>query len=181
VTFGLSQVYYFDPATSRIRFYYPLNQERHLAPVNGFLRFYLNKKLSLDLGADYNTYENNFFSFRLSANYGAPQDHFFFGLNWSKSYQLLAADSFFRSHQVGLQSGFRLPARLDFKGQIEYDVLLKKIIYAGLSCTYHYQCLDFGLDLRIFNYRLRPETQFRFSVGLGNISRSSAFLGGFAF
>lgn len=181
VTFGLSQIYYLDPATSRLKFYYPQNPQRHLAPVNGFLRFYFQTKFSLDLGADYNTYENNFFSFRLSANYGAPQDHFFFGLNWSKSYQLLAADSFFRSHQIGLQSGFRLPARLDFKGQIEYDVLLKKIIYAGLSCTYHYQCLDFGLDLRIFNYRLRPETQFRFSVGLGNISRSSAFLGGFAF
>jgi len=181
VTFGLSQVYYFDPATSRIRFYYPQNPDRHLAPLNGFLRFYLQTRFSLDLSADYNTYENNFFSFRLSANYGAPSDNFFLGLNWSKSYQILAADSFFRSHQVGLQSGFRLPGRLDFKGQIEYDIQLKKVIYTGLSCTYHYQCLDFSFDLRIFNYRLRPETQFRFSVGLGNISRSSAFLGGMAF
>ncbi|MBP6909789.1 MAG: LPS-assembly protein LptD [Candidatus Saccharicenans sp.] len=181
VTFGLSQVYYFDPATSRIRFYYPQNPDRHLAPLNGLLRFYLQTRFSLDLSADYNTYENNFLSFRLSANYGAPSDNFFLGLNWSKSYQILAADSFFRSNQLGLQASFRLPARLDFKGQIEYDLQLKKVIYTGLSCTYHYQCLDFSLDLRIFNYRLRPETQFRFSVGLGNISRSSDFLGGFAF
>jgi len=53
VTFGLSQVYYFDPATSRIRFYYPQNPDRHLAPLNGFLRFYLQTRLSLDLSADY--------------------------------------------------------------------------------------------------------------------------------
>ncbi|MDD8020667.1 MAG: LPS assembly protein LptD [Acidobacteriota bacterium] len=181
ITFGLSQVYYFEPAISHIKFYYPQNPDRHLAPLNGFLRFYLQKRFSLDVSADYNTYENNFLSFRLSTNYAAPGDNFFFGLNWSKSYQQLSADSFFRSNQVGLQSSFRLPAKLEIKGQVEYDFQLKKVIYTGLMCTYHYQCLDFSFDLRIFNYRFRPETQFRFSVGLGNISRSSNFLGAFSF
>jgi hypothetical protein len=38
--------------------------------------------------------------------------------------------------------------------------------------------VDFKLDVRAYFFREEPEVQFRFSVGLGNISSSSDFLGG---
>jgi lipopolysaccharide assembly outer membrane protein LptD (OstA) len=181
LTLGFSQAFYLNPENSPIKFYYPQNPERHFSPVNAFLRYYPQNKFSFDMAADFNPYENNFLSSRLSANYGAPEDNFFFSLNWSKSYQILGPDSFFRSNQVGLQGSFRWPEKLEFKAQIELDLQQKKVLYTGLAGIYHYQCLDFSFDLRVFYYRSRPETQFKFSVGLGNISRTTDLLGAFGF
>ncbi|MGB9764857.1 MAG: LPS-assembly protein LptD [Candidatus Saccharicenans sp.] len=181
LTLGVSEILYFQPETSPVKFYYPLNPERHLSPLNAFLRYYPHGKFSLDVSADFNPYEKNFLNFRLSTNYGAPEDNFFFSFNWSKSYQVLALNSFFRSNQIGWQGSFRWPEKIEFKAQIEYDFQAKKLLYTGLAGIYHYQCLDFSFDLRVFYYRSRPETQFKFSIGLGNISRTSDLLGGFNF
>lgn len=181
LTFGLSQTLYFDPQNSQIRFYYPQAPGRRFSPVNAFLRFYPKNRFSLDLAADFNPYEKNFISSRLSASYGAPVDNFFFSLNWSKSYQVLGPESFFRSHQLGVQGGLRWPEKVEFKTQVELDLQEKKLLYTGLAGIYHYQCLDFSFDLRVFYYRSRPEAQFRFSVNLGNISRTTDLLGAFGF
>jgi len=181
LTLGISEFLYFDPENSPIKFYYPFNPERNLSPINVFLRYYPQGKFSLDVSADFNPYEKNFLNFRLSTNYGSPGDNFFFGLNWSKSYQLIAPNSFFRSNQIGWQGNFRWPEKIELKAQMEYDLQAKKFLYTGLAGVYHYQCLDFSFDLRVFYYRSRPETQFKFSIGLGNISRTSDLLGGFSF
>lgn len=181
LTFGLSQTLYFDPQNSPIKFYYPQDPGRHFSPVNAFFRYYPQTRFSLDVAADFNPYEKDFLSLRLSTNYGAPEDNFFFSFNWSKSYQLVGPESFYRSNQVGLQGSFRWPEKLEFKAQVELDLQQKKLLYTGLAGIYHYQCLDFSFDLRVFYYRSRPEAQFKFSVGLGNISRTTDLLGAFAF
>lgn len=181
LTIGLSTGVFFDPANSPIRYYYPANPLRHFSPLNAFLRYYPAGGFSLDVSADFNPYEKNFLSSRLSANFGKPDDKFFFSLNWSKNYQVLGPDSFFRNHQAGCQAGWRWPEKLDLKAQLEFDLQNRKILYAALAGTYHYQCLDFGFDLRVFYYRSQPEAQFRFSLGLGNISRTSDLLGALGF
>jgi hypothetical protein len=53
--------------------------------------------------------------------------------------------------------------------------------YTGVGLVYHYQCLDFQADVRVFNYRDEPELQWRVSVGLGNIGRSTDFMGGIGY
>lgn len=181
LTFGLSTTAFFDPEHSPIRYYYPLNPLRHFSPLNAYLRYYPAGRFSLDLSADFNPYEKNFLSSRLSANLGKPDDNVFFSLNWSKNYQVLGPESFFRSHQAGLQAGWRWPEKLDLKTQLEFDLQNRKFLYAALAGVYHYQCLDFSFDLRVFNYRTQPEVQFRFSLGLGNISRTSDLLGALGF
>lgn len=181
LTLGLSTTAFFDPEHSPIRYYYPLNPFRHFSPVNAYLRYYPAGKFSLDLSADFNPYEKNFLSSRLSLNLGRPDDNVFFSLNWSKNYQVLGPDSFFRSHQAGLQAGWRWPEKLDLKTQLELDLQNRKFLYAALAGVYHYQCLDFSFDLRVFNYRSQPEVQVRFSLGLGNISRTADLLGALGF
>ena len=181
LTLGLAETVFFDPEHSPTRYYYPQDPGRHFSPVNAYLRYYPGGRFSLDLSADFNPYEKNFLSSRLTANLGQPDDSFFFRLNWSRNYQPLSPDSIFRSHQAGLQAGWRWPERLDLKAQVEFDLQNKKVLYTALAGLYHYQCLDFSFDIRVFYYRSQPEVQFRFSVGLGNISRSSDLLGALGF
>ena len=49
------------------------------------------------------------------------------------------------------------------------------------SAVYHYQCLDFKFEFKVFYFRAKPETQFKFSLGLGNIGKTTDFLGGMEF
>lgn len=181
LTFGLAETVYFDPEHSPNRYYYFQAPRRHFSPVNAYLRYYPGTRFSLDISADFNPYEKNFLSSRLTASLGQPEAPFFFRLNWTRNYQPLTPDSIFRSHQAGLQAGWRWPERLDLKTQVEFDLQNRKILYTALAGIYHYQCLDFSFDLRVFYYRSQPEVQFRFSVGLGNISRSSDLLGALSF
>ena len=181
LTVGLSQTLFLKPIESPVRYYYPLNPDRHFSPVNAYLRYYPSGKFNLDISADFNPYEQNFLSSRISANFGRSEDNLFLSLNWSKNYQIISPESFFRSHQLGLQAGWRWPEKLDLKTQAEFDLENKKILYTALAGTYHYQCLDFSFDLRVFYFRTRPEVQFRFSIGLGNISQSSDLLGALGF
>ena len=55
------------------------------------------------------------------------------------------------------------------------------MLYSGVSLVYHYQCLDFKADVRVFYYRATPEVQYRFSIGLGNIGKTTDFMGGLGF
>lgn len=181
LTLGLTATVFFDPEHSPIRYYYPCHQERHFSPVNVYLRYYPSGPFSLDVSTDFNPYEKNLLSSRLSAGWGKPEDSFFFSLNWSKYYQAITPDSFLRSHQAGIQAGVRWPEKIELKTQVEVDIQNRKILYSALAGTYHYQCLDFSFDLRIFYYRSKPEAQFRFSVGLGNISHTSDLLGTLGF
>jgi lipopolysaccharide assembly outer membrane protein LptD (OstA) len=181
LTLGISQKYYFDPSTSEIKRYYPIELDRNLSPVNIYLRYYPKGRFNLDISADFNTYEKNFLSFNLNSSYGAPEDNIYISLNWSKSYMMFGSNSFFYSNQIGLKTHFRWPEKFELSGEIQRDLQRKKQIYTGIAATYHYQCLDFSFDLRIYYYRAKPETQFRFSIGLGNISKSTSLLGTFGF
>jgi hypothetical protein len=53
-----------------------------------------------------------------------------------------------------------------------------KFFYAGGSFVYHYQCLDIKGDVQVFFFRETPEIQFKISFGLGNIGKTTDFLGG---
>ncbi len=64
---------------------------------------------------------------------------------------------------------------------MDYNIQTKKVLYTAAQAVYHLQCLEFILDVRVFYYRLTPETQVRFSMGLGNIGRTPDFLGGLGF
>jgi hypothetical protein len=64
---------------------------------------------------------------------------------------------------------------------LDYNIEEKKMLYSAFSVIYNYQCINFKVDLKIFYYRDQPETQFRISFGLGNIGKTTDFLGGMGF
>ena len=181
LTWGLAQNYYLSPEDSPLWLYAPYNNgiPPRFTEVTSYLRFFPRDKLSFDFSAAYNTYKSTVPSFRLGATLGAPTDNVFLYVNWFKStfawYKVDYADR----HQLGFAGGLKVP-RLNFEALAEVDFNLgeRKILYAGGSFVYHYQCLDFKGEIRIFNFREKPEIQYRLGLGLGNIGKSTDFLGG---
>ncbi len=181
-TIGLDQYYYFDPENSPLSNYMVNGEPPEFSDINGYFRFYPSTKYSLDFSASFNPYTNNISRVRLSANLGAINDPLFMKINWYKSINPYQEEARFSRHQIGFYGGVKIP-RWGLEGQVELDfnILEKQMLYSAFALVYHYQCIDLRGELKIFYYRDKPEAQFRFSFGLGNIGKTTDFLGGFGF
>jgi lipopolysaccharide assembly outer membrane protein LptD (OstA) len=181
-TFGLYQFYYFDPENSPLG-----NQDINGEPPqysdwNGYFRFYPASRYSLDFSVSYNPYFKSFSRLRLGVNMGNINDPFFLKVNWYKSLNPYHEFARFRRHQIGVYGGAKIP-QLSLEAQFDFDfnILEGEMLYSAVSLVYHYQCIDFKGELKIFYFRDKPEAQLRFSFELGNIGRSTDILGGFGF
>jgi hypothetical protein len=87
-----------------------------------------------------------------------------------------------RRHQIGVYGGAKIP-QLSMEAQFDFDfnILEGEMLYSAVALVYHYQCIDFKGELKIFYFRDKPEAQFRISFELGNIGKTSDLLGGFGF
>jgi hypothetical protein len=137
----------------------------------------------LDVSAEYNPYYNILSSLSLSANLGSRTDDRFLSLSWFKSTSPWYRNEFSRlfgdRHQVSVAAGIKLPNwPIEVMGDIDFDIKEQKLLYTAGSAVYHYQCLDFTFEVKVFYFRTKPETQFKFSLGLGNIGKTTDFLGG---
>ncbi|MBD3414023.1 MAG: LPS assembly protein LptD [Candidatus Aminicenantes bacterium] len=178
----LSQTFYLNPEDGPLRIYRIDGEIPEFSDINGNLRFYPTNKYSLDASASFNLYYGTLSTIRMGANLGSPNDDLFLRLNWYKSINPYREGSLWARHQISVYSGWKIPAAsLEFKSQIDYNFQEKKLLYSAASLVYHYQCLDFAADLRVFYFRDKPEIQFGFSLELGNIGRTQNFLGGFGF
>ena len=87
-----------------------------------------------------------------------------------------------RRHQIGVYGGVKIPQlSLDAQFDLDFNILEGQMLYSAVALVYHYQCIDFKGELKIFYFRDKPETQFRFSFELGNIGKTNDLLGGFGF
>ena len=88
-------------------------------------------------------------------------------------------DIFFSRHQVGVVASGVIPSlKIEGRADVSYNIAERKMLYAGGSLVYHWQCLDIKADLQAFFFRETPEVQFKVSFGLGNIGKTTDFLGG---
>lgn len=127
----------------------------------------------------FNPYHTRFSRLRLGANWGAPSDNLFLRVSWYKSLNPYFDNTWGERHQVSFYTGFKIPKiNLDALGTLDYNIKERKLLYAALSVVYHYQCIDFKADVKIFYFREKPEAQFGISIGLGNIGITTDFLGG---
>jgi len=188
LSFGLGQTYYFSPATGPLGQFLVDGKPPRFSEVSGTVRYYPNESFSLDAALGYNPYHHNFSSLRLTSTAGLKSDGRFLSLNWFRSDNswITGVDptlsALYNRQQIGAVAGWRFPAlSLDFLGEVDYNLHDKKLLYTAGQVVYHYQCLDFMFEAKVFYYRLRPETQVRFSVGLGNIGRTGDLLGGLGF
>jgi lipopolysaccharide assembly outer membrane protein LptD (OstA) len=181
-TLGISQNYYFEPESGPLQVYTIDGEIPEFSDISAYLRFYPSRVYSIDMSAAFNPYYNTFSRMRLSAALGQPNDNWFLRVNWYKSINPFRENTFFSRHQVGFAGGIKIPAvSLEARGDIDINIQQREILYSAVSLVYHYQCLDFITDFRIFYFRDKPEIQFGFSLALGNIGKTTDFLGGAEF
>ena len=185
---GLGQTYYFSPADGPLSRFPVDGVAPRFSEITGTLRFYPRAKVSFDASAAYNPYYDSLSSLRLSGTVGVRAEGNFLTVNWftSRNAWITGVDpglvALYNRDQVGAFAGLRLPRLdLDLEAEADYNIETKKLLYTGARLTYHYQCLDFLVDVRSYYYRDPPDVQVRFSLGLGSIGRSLDFLGGFGF
>jgi len=115
---------------------------------------------------------------------GSRRDGRFLSVSWFKSSNTWYTDEISRMfrnrHQIGADAGLKIPKwPIELFGSVNFNLREKKLLYTALSVVYHYQCLDFTFAANVFYFRVKPETQLKFSLGLGNIGKTTDFLGGF--
>jgi hypothetical protein len=179
---GLEQTFYFSPEEGPLQVYRVDGKIPEFSDISGYLRFYPVGKYSLDISADFNPYHNTFSSLRLGANLGSPADSLFLRVNWYKSINPYYENVWWNRHQVSFFGGLKIPElSLEAQAETNFNIQEGKMLYSALAVVYNYQCLDFRVELKVFYFREKPETQFLFSFGLGNIGKSIDFLGGMGF
>lgn len=180
-TWGLNQVFYLTPEESPLWIYsgYLGGEIPRYGEIVTYVRFFPKDKLSFDFSTSYNTYKSMVSSLRLSATIGAPTDPLFLSINWYKSANPWYETAWYDRHQIGFAGGVKIPKlNIEALAEMDWNIGERKLLYAGGSFVYHYQCLDFKGDFRVFNFRSKPEIQYRLTLGLGNIGKSTDFLGG---
>ena len=186
VQVGVSQTFYLAPEEG------PLSQFRvngripRFSVAEGRLRIYPAAQYNLDVAAEFNPYYKHLTSLRLSANAGSRVKGQYVSLSWFKSYKSwfrdLVSEVFSNRHQIGVSAGLKIPKLpIDLLAECDYNIKQRKLLFLASSAVYHYQCLDFEFEVKVLYFRLKPETQVKFSVGLGNIGKTTDFLGGFGF
>ena len=193
LTFGLSQTFYLAPEKGPLSYYRVDGLPPRFSEVTSYLRFYPGRLMSIDFSAGFNPYYKTVSSLRLGAGIGHPSDDFFLSVSWFKSINAwlrgaaeaaqnglpLQYSSIWDRHQISFIGGLKIPALdLEGKGEVDYNVIEKKILYVMGNLIFHYQCLDLKADVRLFYFRDTPEFRIAFSLGIGNIGRSSSMLGG---
>ena len=185
---SLGQTYYFSPEDGPLSGF-PIDGEApRFSEIQGTVRFYPQAKFSLDVSTAYNPYYDNLSSLRLSATAGTKADGDFLTVSWFKSRNSWIAGvdpeliALYNRDQIGAVGGVRLRgADLDLVLAADYNIKEHKLLYTGTQLTYHYQCVDFLIDVRAYYYRSKPDFQVRFSLGLGTIGRTLGFLDGAGF
>jgi LPS-assembly protein len=185
---GLGQTYYFSPADGPLSRFPVDGKPPRFSEITGTLRFYPRAKFSLDASAAYNPYSKNMSSLRLGATAGSKANGDFLTVSWfsSRNAWVTGVDpaliGLYNRDQVGVFGGVRLPRlAIDLQLEADYNIREGKLLYTGAQLTYHYQCVDFLVDVRAFYFRDLPDVQVRFSLGLGAIGKTLDFLGGFGF
>lgn len=181
-TLGISQIFYLNPEESPLSRYRINGKIPQLSNINGYLRFYPSTKYNVDFTLSFDPYHKAFSRLNLGVKMGASTDPAFLKVNWYKSINPYYKNYFWNRHQISLDGGLKIPAlSLETLAQISFNIQEAKMLYSMFAVVYHYQCLDFQTELRIFYFREKPEFQFRFSFGLGNIGKTTDFFGGLRF
>lgn len=180
-TWGILQSYYLDPENGPYS-RYKLKDGRfpEFTDLTNYVRFFPLNDFNLDFRAGYNVYYKSLSSVRAAASFGTAADDFFLSFSWFKSlnpyYSSISSNELYNREQIGVNGGLKI-RNLAFQGNFQYNITKKKMLYAGLSTVWNWQCLDLKIDARAFFFRETPEFQIRFSIGLGNITTPTDSLG----
>ncbi|OGD14680.1 MAG: hypothetical protein A2W20_08250 [Candidatus Aminicenantes bacterium RBG_16_66_30] len=185
---GLGQTYYFSPEDGPLSRFPVDGKPPRFSEITGTVRFYPQARFSFDASAAYNPYYKNLSSLRLSATAGSKDGGDFLTVSWFRSRNSWIAGvdpeliALYNRDQIGAHGGLRLPGLdLDLELAADYNIKERKLLYTGARAVYHYQCVDFLIDVGAYYFRETPDLQVRFSLGLGVIGKTLGFLSGAGF
>lgn len=189
IAFGVNQTFFLVPDEESPMQRYKVDGEvPKFSDISGYLRFYPSTKYTFDFSVGLNPYFWNFSSLRASINLGSPADPLFFRINWYKSINPYIKNVLYDRHQIGFYSGFKIPSlNLEAIAEIDFNIEEMELLYSAFAVVFNYQCVDIRADMRVFYFRdiyysnQKPEMQFRITIGLGNIGKTTDFLGGMGF
>ena len=182
LTLGVSQTYYLAPEDSPQQQFQEFFEGEipAFSDINGYIRFYPSHKYSIDISTEYNPYKKVFPSLRFGVNLGTIGDPVMCSVNWFKGTNPYFEDEVYDRHQISFSGGVNLrKLNLQAFTSVDFNIKERELLYTLFSFVYHYQCLDFRAELKIFKFREPAETQFRISFGLGNIGKTTDLLGGY--
>jgi len=181
-TLGLNQTFYLAPEDGPLKRYKVDGEIPKFSDIGGYLRFYPSSKYSIDFSAAFNPYYNTLSSLRLGVSLGSLEDSLFLRISWYKSINPYYKGTLWQRHQINCFGGVKIPRlSLEVQAEIDYNIQEREMLYSAFFLIYHYQCIDFKTECKIFYFREKPEVQFRISFGLGNIGKTTDFLGGLGF
>jgi len=189
IAFGVNQTYFLVPDEESPMQAYEVNGEvPKFSDIYGYLRFYPSSKYTFDFSVGLNPYFWTFSSLRASINLGSQADPLFLRVNWYKSINPYIKNVLHDRHQVGFYSGLKIPSlNLEAIAEIDFNIEEMELLYSAFALVFNYQCIDIRADARVFYFRdiyytnQKPELQFRITIGLGNIGKTTDFLGGMGF
>jgi len=187
--FGVNQTFFLVPDEESPMQQYKVDRKvPKFSDIDGYLRFYPSSKYMFDFSVGLNPYYWTFSSLRASINLGSQADPIFFRINWYKSINPYIKNVLHDRHQVGFYSGLKIPSlNVEAIAEIDFNIEEMELLYSGFALVFNYQCIDIRADMRIFYFRevyysnQKPEMQFRITIGLGNIGKTTDFLGGMGF
>lgn len=178
----LGQTFYLAPEESPLSLYRVEGEIPRFSDIEGYMRFYPSGKVKLNFSASFNPYFKNFSRIRLGVKLGSFEDSAFLRVNWYKSINPYYEDPIWDRHQINCFGKLNITKlSIDVLAAFNFNIQEREMLYSAFALVYHYQCLDFRADLKIFYFRETPEMQFRISFGLGNIGKTTDFLGGLGF
>ena len=189
IALGVNQTFFLVPdEESPMQRYEFDGKVPKFSDIDGYLRFYPSPKYTFDFSVGLNPYFWTFSSLRASVDLGSPDDSIFFSINWYKSLNPYIENVLFDRHQVGFYSRLRIPRlNLEATAAIDFNIEEMALLYSAFALVFNYQCVDITADVRVFYFRdeyytnQKPEMQFRITIGLGNIGKTTDFLGGLGF
>jgi len=186
---GINQTYFLvSDEESPMQLYEVDGKVPKFSDISGYLRFYPASKYTFDFSVGLNPYFWTFSSLRASVNLGASADPVFLRINWYKSINPYLEDILGDRHQVGFYGGLNIPSlNIEAIAEVDFNIEEMELLYTAFALVFNYQCVDIRADARVFYFRdiyysnQKPEMQFRITIGLGNIGKTTDFLGGLGF
>jgi hypothetical protein len=185
LSWRVGQTYYVDIADGQNAFdpnyssavFGPDQRPAHYSPLQSRLRVRPLPTFSTNLDVEYDVNFKQVRSISVSANASGAWGRFTGSLYRSERLAFNPSNPIPVQQTARGSTLLKLPAGFSLEGSADYD-LTQKILYQSRGAIrYEMQCCGFSAEVIRFNYNLRQEQIFRFSIELANVGSIGNFNG----
>ena len=182
LSWEVNQTFYFAPEEGPTKEYLIDGKPARFSDIENYVRFFPATGFSFNFKLGYNTYAKAISGIRLGAVLVTPDENIFMTINWYRSINPFNRSNENDRDQINIYGSVKIPrVSLELRGEVDFNIVEGKMLFSAFGASYRYQCIDFKGDLRMYFFREKPDLQFSLSLGLGNIGKTTDFLGGARF